>query len=82
MKKRQESCSLLIHVALQDGLANCEMIVCLVCFSFGLLVPGLWRNSVVVFASTHEANVPASMNNGMRLFTTKGDKLIFFLIFI
>ena len=54
MKKRQESCSLLIHVALQDGLANCEMIVCLVCFSFGLLVPGLWRNSVVVFASTHE----------------------------
>ena len=62
MKKRQESCSLLIHVALQDGLANCEMIVCLVCFSFGLLVPGLWRNSVVVFASTHEANVPASMN--------------------
>ena len=55
MKKRQESCSLLIHVALQDGLANCEMIVCLVFFSFGLLVPGLWRNSVVVFASTHEA---------------------------
>ncbi len=72
MKKRQESCSLRIHVTLQNGLAHCEMIVCLVCFSFGLLVLGLWRNSVVVFASTHETNVPASMNNGMRLFTTKG----------
>ena len=48
------------------------MIVCLVFFSFGLLVPGLWCNSVVVFASTHEANVPASMKNGMWLFTAEG----------
>ena len=72
MEEGQESSSLLIHVALQDGHANCEMIVCLVCFSFGLLVPGLWCNSVVVFASTHEPNVPASMKNGMWLFTTEG----------
>ena len=72
MEEGQESSSLLIHVALQDGHANCEMIVCLVFFSFGLLVPGLWCNSVVVFASTHEAKVPASMKNGMWLFTTEG----------
>jgi hypothetical protein len=51
MEERQESHSLLIiHVALQDGYAYCIMIIGLVCLPRGLLVPGLWCNSVVVFS--------------------------------
>ena len=43
MKKRQESCSLLIHVALQDGLADCEMMNCEMIAGSGSLSRRHWQ---------------------------------------
>ena len=71
MEERKVSFSLHVHVALEDGLANCTVIIGLVSLSFGLLVSGLWRHSIVVFRSVHEAIVSSCVNDGVWLLTAE-----------
>jgi hypothetical protein len=69
MEERQLTSSLCVQVVLQDGPANCTVIVGLVRLTLGL--SGLWCSSVVDIAPAHEAIVSPTVNNGMWLFTTE-----------
>ena len=53
MKKRQESCSLLIHVALQDGLADCEMMNCEMIAGSGSLSRRHWHRARAAGGPSH-----------------------------